>query len=164
MSPPVLRVDGKLHRTDTPPLSIEEIDTLVDSIMTDIQKENFQLQQSIDTSYSIPGLGRFRLNVFRQRGTTSLVFRRIPFSIPTIEEIDTLVDSIMTDIQKENFQLQQSIDTSYSIPGLGRFRLNVFRQRGTTSLVFRRIPFSIPTIESLGLPQIIKMFCTKPQG
>jgi len=102
MSPPVLRVDGKLHRTDTPPLSIEEI--------------------------------------------------------------DTLVDSIMTDIQKENFQLQQSIDTSYSIPGLGRFRLNVFRQRGTTSLIFRRIPFSIPTIESLGLPQIIKMFCTKPQG
>jgi len=82
----------------------------------------------------------------------------------SIEEIDTIVDSIMNDTQKENFLLQHSIDTSYSVSGVGRFRLNIFRQRGTTSLVFRNIPFFIPTIESLGLPQIIKSFCNKPQG
>jgi twitching motility protein PilT len=48
--------------------------------------------------------------------------------------------------------------------GLGRFRVNIFRQRGTTSLVFRSIPIYIPTIESLGLPQQIKSLCSKPQG
>lgn len=82
----------------------------------------------------------------------------------SIEEIDNIAHSIMSDIQKKKFRLHQSIDTSYSIPGVGRFRLNIFRQRGTTSLVFRNIPFFIPTIESLGLPQIIRSFCDKPQG
>jgi twitching motility protein PilT len=82
----------------------------------------------------------------------------------SIEEVDNITQSIMNDTQKENFQVKQSIDTSYSVPGVGRFRMNIFRQRGTTSLVARSIPFTIPTIESLGLPQIIKSFCGKPQG
>ena len=82
----------------------------------------------------------------------------------SIEEIDTIAYSIMNDIQKKKFQHHHSIDTSYSIPGVGRFRLNIYRQRGTTSLIFRNIPFTIPTVESLGLPQIIKSFCNKPQG
>lgn len=82
----------------------------------------------------------------------------------SVEEIDSIAQSIMNDIQKKKFRLHYSIDTSYSLPGVGRFRLNIFRQRGTTSLVLRNIPFFIPTIESLGLPQIIKSFCHKPQG
>lgn len=87
MSPPILRIEGKLMRTDKPPLSVEEIETIAYSIMNDTQKKRFQLQHSIDTSYSIPGLGRFRLNVFRQRGTTSIAFRKISFTIPTIESL-----------------------------------------------------------------------------
>ncbi len=88
MSPPILRIDGKLIRTDDPPISIEEVDTVVQSIMSDNQQKGFQLKHSADTSYSIRGLGRFRVNIFRQRGTTSLVFRNIPFSIPTIESLN----------------------------------------------------------------------------
>ena len=88
MSPPILRIDGKLMRTDDPPMSIEEVDTVAQSIMSDIQQKGFQLKHSADTSYSIHGLGRFRVNIFRQRGTTSLIFRNIPFSIPTIESLN----------------------------------------------------------------------------
>ena len=88
MSPPILRIDGKLIRTDDPPISIEEVDTVAQSIMNDNQQKGFQLKYSADTSYSIRGLGRFRVNIFRQRGTTSLVFRNIPFSIPTIESLN----------------------------------------------------------------------------
>jgi len=88
MSPPILRIDGKLMRTDDPPMSIEEVDTVAQSIMSDNQQKGFQLKHSADTSYSIHGLGRFRVNIFRQRGTTSLIFRNIPFSIPTIESLN----------------------------------------------------------------------------
>ena len=88
MSPPILRIDGKLMRTDDPPISIEEVDTVAQSIMSDNQQKGFRLKHSADTSYSIRGLGRFRVNIFRQRGTTSLIFRNIPFSIPTIESLN----------------------------------------------------------------------------
>ena len=88
MCPPILRIEGKLLRTDDPPLSIEEIDIIAQSIMSTIQKKSFQVKHSADTSYSVRGLGRFRVSIFRQRGTTSLVFRNIPFSIPTIESLN----------------------------------------------------------------------------
>ena len=88
MCPPILRIEGKLLRTDDPPLSIEEVDTIAQSIMNNIQKKGFQVKHSADTSYSVRGLGRFRVSIFRQRGTTSLVFRNIPFTIPTIESLN----------------------------------------------------------------------------
>jgi twitching motility protein PilT len=87
MSPPIIRIDGKLSPMDHPPLSFEEIETLTNTILNDVQKEHFLSEQSVDTSYSMRGLGRFRLNVFRQRGTTSLVFRSIPIYIPTIDSL-----------------------------------------------------------------------------
>lgn len=80
------------------------------------------------------------------------------------EEIEAMAEKIMNDNLKKKFAQKFSVDTSYSVPGVGRFRVNIFRQRGTTSLVFRNIPFDIPTIESLNLPQAIKSFCDKPQG
>ncbi len=82
----------------------------------------------------------------------------------TTEAIEAMADTIMNETLKKKFMQKFSVDTSYSVPGVGRFRVNIFRQRGTTSLVFRNIPFDIPTVESLNLPQIIKSFCTKPQG
>jgi len=80
------------------------------------------------------------------------------------EEIEAMAQTIMNDNLKKKFQQKFSVDTSYSVPGVGRFRVNIFRQRGTTSLVFRNIPFTIPTVEALNLPQVIKSFCDKPQG
>lgn len=55
-------------------------------------------------------------------------------------------------------------DGSYSVPGIGRFRVNVYRQRGTLACVMRHIPSEIPTMESLGLPWVAKDLVEKPFG
>jgi twitching motility protein PilT len=86
------------------------------------------------------------------------------FEPVTIEEIEVMADSIMNEYLKKKFQQKHSIDTSYSVPGVGRFRVNIFQQRGTPSLVFRNIPFKVPSVEALNLPPVVKSFCTKPQG
>ena len=88
MLPPIMRIDGNLYRGDHPPLSTEEIEAMAQSIMNENLKKKFLQKFSVDTSYSVPGVGRFRVNIFRQRGTTSLVFRNIPFVIPTVESLN----------------------------------------------------------------------------
>lgn len=55
-------------------------------------------------------------------------------------------------------------DFSYAIPGLGRFRVNAYRQRGTPALAFRSIPYRIYTLDELGLPEVLSQFCEKPHG
>ena len=55
--------------------------------------------------------------------------------------------------QRQRFKDAQEIDLAYSVPGLGRFRCNVFQQRGTIGMVLRVIPFRVKTIDELGLPR-----------
>ena len=72
--------------------------------------------------------------------------------------------SVMTDAQKEKFKRSSEIDIAYSVPGLGRFRVNVFQQRGTIGLVFRLIPVKIMTLEELDLPPVLGTLALKPRG
>ncbi|MBL8955296.1 MAG: PilT/PilU family type 4a pilus ATPase [Myxococcaceae bacterium] len=58
----------------------------------------------------------------------------------------------------------QELDTSYAINGVARFRVNIYRQRGSLALVLRVIPTSVPTLESLGLPPIVKTICGYDRG
>ena len=78
-------------------------------------------------------------------------------------EISELAFSIMTEEQKEKFEKQFELDLSYSASGIGRFRANVFYQRNSIALVFRRIPFDIPSFEELYLPQIVKDLANIPR-
>jgi twitching motility protein PilT len=55
-------------------------------------------------------------------------------------------------------------DCAYTVPGLSRFRVNIFRQRGTVSLALRTIPFGIPPFDSLGLPEVTREILRRPQG
>ena len=75
-----------------------------------------------------------------------------------------LARSVLDDEQFAEFENCGDIDCAYSIPGLARFRVNVMRQRGSTSLVFRKIPVEIPDIDALGLPEICKELSMKPRG
>jgi len=86
-SPPVLRIDGKLHFLDMRPLTGEETKTLIYSILTDEQKAIFEKDKELDFSFSMPGLDRFRVNVHYQKGNVEAAFRRIPFRIPSLEEL-----------------------------------------------------------------------------
>ncbi len=80
------------------------------------------------------------------------------------EEIATIFEHITTAEQREAFQLTKELDFAYSVKGLARFRVNVLRQRGTLSISFRLVPFRIPSIDELQLPQLFKELIQKPRG
>ncbi|MBI3610386.1 MAG: type IV pilus twitching motility protein PilT [Nitrospirae bacterium] len=72
--------------------------------------------------------------------------------------------SIMSNAQKEKFKQKSELDLAYSAPGLGRFRVNVFQQRGTIGLVFRVVPTKILTIEELYLPPVLEKLAMEQRG
>jgi twitching motility protein PilT len=88
-APPIMRIDGAMRPFDNAPI-LEQKDTegAVHAMLTDERKlAEFREHNEVDFSYSIPGLARFRVNAFRQRGSISLVIRAIPVSIRTIDEL-----------------------------------------------------------------------------
>lgn len=85
--PPVVRLHGELRALDYPKLLPNETRELIYSIMTQEQRDVFERNWEYDFSYSIPGKGRFRVNVYFQRGSVAAAFRTIPVKIPTIEEL-----------------------------------------------------------------------------
>jgi len=80
------------------------------------------------------------------------------------EDVVAMGAAIMSTSQREKFKDAQEVDLAYSIPGLGRFRCNVFQQRGTVGLVLRVIPMKIRTVEELGLPQVLKRVSEEERG
>jgi twitching motility protein PilT len=80
------------------------------------------------------------------------------------EDATKIAMSVMTHGQTEIFKKKNDIDLAYSVPGLGRFRCNIFMQRGTIGLVFRVIPMRIPTVDELNLPEVIKKTSMEPRG
>jgi len=99
-SPPVVRIYGELTPLTTEPkVTHEDSMKIALSVMNPAQAEVFKKKYDIDLAYSIPGLGRFRCNIFMQRGTVGLVFRVIPTSIPTIDEL--LLPAVIKKISDE---------------------------------------------------------------
>ena len=87
-SHPVIRVNGKLiPLAELPRLTQETTIAMAFSIMSGRQKQKFKDHFEIDIAYSVPGLGRFRVNIFQQRGTVGLVLRVIPAKILTFKEL-----------------------------------------------------------------------------
>ncbi|MBI5187458.1 MAG: type IV pilus twitching motility protein PilT [Nitrospirae bacterium] len=82
----------------------------------------------------------------------------------SLEDVLKIAFSVMNPGQQEVFKKKNDIDLAYNVPGLGRFRCNIFIQRGTVGIVFRVIPIKIPTIEELLLPAIIKKIAMEPRG
>jgi len=87
-SPPVLRVDGKLvPLVDQKRLSQEDVVNLAFGMMSQQMRDKFKQKNEADFAYGVPGLGRFRVNVFMQRGTVGLVLRSIPTKMASFEEL-----------------------------------------------------------------------------
>ncbi len=87
-NPPVIRVDGCLHPIpQTRRITQEDAMAMAFAVMNDGQKEKFKRTSELDIAYSVPGLGRFRVNIFMQRGTIGMVFRLIPAKIFTVAEL-----------------------------------------------------------------------------
>jgi len=87
MRPPLLRIKGKLIPLNTEPLQPNDLEVMLLEILSPAQKAKFDQNQSADLGYGLPGVARFRANVFVQRGSMAAVFRRIPFKIPEITEL-----------------------------------------------------------------------------
>ena len=86
--------------------------------------------------------------------------------VPVMDPVNIreLVYSILTDNQRDRFEADRELDASYGIAGLGRFRVNVFRQRGSVGAVMRAIPASLAPLDVLGLPKIVETFASIPRG
>ncbi len=80
------------------------------------------------------------------------------------DQTQELIYSVMKDDQIAEFEREKECDMSFGVKGLSRFRLNVFRDRGSVAAAFRTIPFEIRSFEDLGLPKCVADFAYKPNG
>jgi len=80
------------------------------------------------------------------------------------EDTVEMAAAVMSTAQKQKFKDAQDVDLAYSVPGLGRFRCNVFQQRGTIGVVLRVIPMKIKSIDDLQLPDVLKTISLEERG
>src|SRR5436190_18762472 len=80
------------------------------------------------------------------------------------ENLVEMAASIMSTAQRQKFKDSQEVDLAYSVPGLGRFRCNVFQQRGTIGIVLRVIPVKVMNLDELGLPHVMKKIADEERG
>ncbi|MGH9778395.1 MAG: type IV pilus twitching motility protein PilT, partial [Candidatus Acidiferrales bacterium] len=80
------------------------------------------------------------------------------------EDMLSMAFSMMTNRQKQKFKETAELDMAYGVAGLGRFRVNIFQQRGNVGMVLRVIPTKIQTIEELHLPKVLEKICEEQRG
>ncbi len=99
--PPILRIDGKLTTLETEKrVTQEDALTTALGIMNPVQKAKFTEKNELDMAYAVPGLGRFRVNVFKQRGSVGMVFRLVPAKILNFEEL--MLPTVLSKIASEH--------------------------------------------------------------
>jgi len=86
-APPTIRIDGELTRMEYDPLTPNETQSLIYSLLKDEQKKRFEMDKELDLAFGIKGLSRFRANVFTQRGCVASAIRVIPYEILDFEEL-----------------------------------------------------------------------------
>jgi len=87
--PPIVRIDGRLHPIpNAPRLSPDGVAGMAAGIMNERQKKQFDENFEVDLSYGVPGLGRFRVSVYSQRGSVAMVFRTISMTVPTLDGLN----------------------------------------------------------------------------
>src|SRR5947208_2614346 len=86
--PATIRVNGELVPLDSSPLKPEELKSLAEQIMTPRQVKEFAEHKEADFAIGVPGVGRFRTNVYQQRGTVAFAFRSIPYEVKTLKELN----------------------------------------------------------------------------
>ncbi len=92
------------------------------------------------------------------------ILHEIGNKVLTQDDIMRMMFEIMTDLQKDRFETEHDIDFAYSIPGVGRYRINVFYERGSIATAMRRVNTSIPNFTELHLPDGMRKLCDYKQG
>ena len=91
-TPPMIRVHGRLVATDNEVLEPEDVRKIVFSILDNDEIRRFEKDQELDMAFGISGLGRFRTNVFYQRGSVGAVLRVIPNQMPSMDSLGLPLD------------------------------------------------------------------------
>ncbi len=86
------------------------------------------------------------------------------FDAVSAADTERVAFAIMPKQRAEEFLASNEADFAYAVAGLGRFRVNVFRQRGSLAMVFRRVLPGIPSFEALGLPPVVRRLAEEPRG
>ncbi len=90
---PHIRVNGHLEQISTTPITIDEMENVVSQILNEQQLERFRKKNEMDLALSVAKLGRFRINLFRQRGTSGIAIRAVNTNVPSFDELN-LPDTI----------------------------------------------------------------------
>src|SRR5438477_9290973 len=87
-----------------------------------------------------------------------------PFEVVNGADTERMAFAIMPKERADEFMTHSEADFAHSVSGMGRFRVNVFRQRGSVGLVFRRVLPGTPSFEALGLPPVVRRLADEPRG
>jgi twitching motility protein PilT len=127
-----------------------------------------QLTSIDDLLEQMVGMGASDLHItvgsapaFRSRGH---IHRAEGYEPLTADDTRSLLYRVLSSEQQKNFELKRQLDFAYSMPGIARFRVNVYYQREAVGAAFRLIPQEIKTMEELGLPQSLHTLTEKPRG
>lgn len=85
--PPVIRIDGKLQRVDDEPLSPDNVESMLFQMLTNEQRRHLEQNWELDFSYGVYGLGRFRVNIYKDKGNYAGAFRAINSTAPKLEDL-----------------------------------------------------------------------------
>jgi twitching motility protein PilT len=85
--PPIIRIDGDVRRINLPPMEHRQVHSLIYEIMNDKQRRDYEEFLETDFSFEVPGVARFRVNVFNQNRGAAAVFRTIPSNVLTLEQL-----------------------------------------------------------------------------
>lgn len=97
---PILRVNGSLFRAQTPTLSADDMQQCLTTLLNERQKEKFEKEDDLDIGIGLKGVGRFRINIFKQRGTIALAVRAIKTEVPGFSALN--LPEVILDIATKN--------------------------------------------------------------
>ncbi len=114
-NPPILRVQGKVRYFDSESLEGAAIERMLQEIVTPAQREALLRGEDLDFAHSVPKVGRYRINAFRQRGSVSLAVRRVNTEIPTFEQLN-----LQAEVMRRVASLRQGLVVVAGITGSGK--------------------------------------------
>jgi twitching motility protein PilT len=127
---------------------------------------NFNLDEALANGvargYTDIHLRAFDYPVFRHHG---MLHRDTSYNLLTPADVERAAQVLMRDFQRANLEKHGDCDLSYEIPGVSRFRVNIYHERGSLALALRTIPSQVPTMQMLGLPaEVAQDFCNRTRG